>query len=82
MTEVASSVRKLATAFVGSTSSTTTPERKAAIQKLQEDVDLSDDEEIRAFQLFRRDSSIAQTYLSIKGKTKHTRYIQSELDEL
>ncbi|PPQ91574.1 hypothetical protein CVT25_012285 [Psilocybe cyanescens] len=68
ITEVASSVRDLATAFVGSMGSTSTPERKTAIQMLEEDDDLSEDEKIDAIQLFRKDSTIAQSYLSIRKK--------------
>lgn len=79
ITEVASSVRDLATAFVGSMGSTSTPERKTAIQMLEEDDDLSEDEKIDAIQLFRKDSTIAQSYLSIRKKDTRTRYIQREL---
>jgi hypothetical protein len=57
--DVASSVRDLASAFVGSMGSTATPERKTAIQQLEDDGDLSEDDQISAFQLFRHDSSIA-----------------------
>lgn len=59
--------------------STTTPERKAAIQKLEDDGDLSDNEQIQAFQLFRKDSTIAQSYLAIRKKETRTLYIQKEL---
>jgi hypothetical protein len=80
MTEVASSVRELATAFVGSMGSTaTSPERKIVIQMLEEDGDLSEDEKIDAIQLFRKDSTIAQSYLAIKKKETRARYIQREL---
>jgi len=79
ITEVASSVRDLASAFIGSMGSSTTPERKAAIQKLEDDDDLSDHEQIQAIQLFRKDSSIAQSYLAIGKKGKRTLYIQTEL---
>jgi hypothetical protein len=79
MTDVASSVRELATAFVGSMGSTATPERKAAIRQLEDDADLSEDEQIQAFRLFRKDSAVAQSYLSISKKATRTRYIQSEL---
>lgn len=81
MTDVASSVRELATAFVGSASSTATPERKAAIRQLEDDADLSENEQIQAFRLFRKDSTIAQSYLSISKKATRTLYIQSELAE-
>ena len=79
ITEVASSVRDLASAFIGSMGSSSTPERKAAIQKLEADNDLSDHEQIQAIQLFRKDSSIAQAYLAIGKKGKRTLYIQTEL---
>ncbi|KAF8815799.1 hypothetical protein BYT27DRAFT_7248846 [Phlegmacium glaucopus] len=79
MTEVASSVRDLATAFVGSMGSTSTPKCKTAIQMLEEDRDLSEDEKIDAIQLFRKDSTIAQSYLAIKKKETRARYIQREL---
>lgn len=82
ITDVASSVRDLATAFAGSINSkapTSTPERKSAIQMLEDDADLSENEQIDAFQLFRKDSSIAQAYLAIRKKETHTRYIQLEL---
>jgi hypothetical protein len=79
MTDVASSVRELATAFVGSMGSTATPERKAAIRQLEDDADLSEDEQIQAFRLFRKDSAVTQSYLSISKKATRTCYIQSEL---
>ena len=79
ITEVASSVRDLASAFIGSMGSSATPERKAAIQKLEDDDDLSDHEQIQAIHLFRKDSSIAQSYLTIRKKGKRTLYIQAEL---
>ena len=69
----------MASAFIGSMGSSATPERKAAIQKLEDDDDLSDHEQIQAIRLFCKDSSIAQSYLAIGKKGKRTLYIQAEL---
>ncbi|KAF8154309.1 hypothetical protein B0H34DRAFT_800166 [Crassisporium funariophilum] len=80
ITNVASSVQELATTFVGSMGSNATPERKTAIQMLEVDGNLSENEKIGAIQLFRKDSSIAQSYLAIKMKETRTRYIQFELE--
>ena len=66
----------MASAFIGSMGSSATPEWKATIQKLEDDNDLSDHEQIQAIHLFHKDS---QSYLAIGKKGKQTLYIQAEL---
>ena len=79
ITEVASSVQDLASAFIGSMGSSATLKWKAAIQKLEDHDDLSNHEQIQAIRLFHKDSSITQSYLAIGKKGKQTLYIQAEL---
>jgi hypothetical protein len=70
---------RLAAAFVND-GPVTSPERKRqAIQMIEEDDDLSENECIRAFRVIRKDTTFADTVLSIRKKETRTRYIQREL---
>lgn len=88
MQDVANAIRDVANSMrssegiVSSELSGTPQRRKHAIEMLSDDGDLSDDDSIRAFRLFRRNSSIADTYISIPQKRLCTAYIQEELSEL
>ena len=53
----------------------------AAINLLEEDGDLSDNEQVQAIQLFSHHTPIADSYFAIKKKATHTHYIQLELFE-
>ena len=53
----------------------------AAMNLLEEDGDLSDNEQVQAIRLFSRCTTIADSYLAIKKKATRTRYIQLELLE-
>lgn len=85
ISDVASSVRDLATAFVASgdrAGDQTSPQRRAAAVKLiEEDDELSEYEQLKIFKVLRKDVAVADFVLAIKDKGKRTRYIQSELDD-
>lgn len=76
---MASSVDRLAAAFAND-GPVASPERKRqAIHAIEDDDDLSEDERIHAYQMIRKDTTFADTLLSIRKKKTRTRYIQSEL---
>ncbi|KIL63009.1 hypothetical protein M378DRAFT_107808 [Amanita muscaria Koide BX008] len=82
--DVAEALRDVATSMrstdeASSTDLSTPQRRKCAIQLLANDGELSDHESIQAFCLFRRDSTVADTYLSIPQKRLRTAYIQEEV---
>jgi hypothetical protein len=80
MFSVAGAISSLAESFTEDPSILTSPQRrKAAIQLLDEDDDLSENEQVQAIRLFSRQTAIADSYLAIKKKTTRTLYIQSEL---
>ncbi|KAF5341572.1 hypothetical protein D9758_014056 [Tetrapyrgos nigripes] len=57
-----------------------TPERrKAAVELMEEDGELSETEEVLALQLFSHHKEAADTFLSTKKKTLRTAYLQAEL---
>lgn len=83
MFSVAGAISSLAESFAEDTIILTSPQRrKAAIHKLAEDDDLSENEQVQAIRLFSRQTAVADSYLAIKKKTTRTLYIQSELMEL
>jgi hypothetical protein len=82
MFSVAGAIESLADSFAEPSARLKSPERrKAAIQLLDKDDDLSDNEQVQAIRLFSRHTSIADTYLAIQKKVTCTLYIQSELNE-
>jgi hypothetical protein len=85
MFSVAGAIEALADTFVepsGDPAMLTSPQRRtAAIAKLEEDADLSDNEQIKAIRLFSRKTFIADSYLAISKKSTRTLYIQSEMDQ-
>ena len=77
--EVASSVRDLATAFKGS-AGPTTPERcVAAVKIIEDNNELSENEQLQAFKIICHDVAVADFIVAIQDKGKRTRYIQSEI---
>lgn len=80
--QVASSVLALASAFSSSGVSTSPERKRSAIQLLEDDGDLSDNEPIRAMKLIHRDTSVADVLLAVGTKERRTHYIQSELEDL
>lgn len=82
MEGVASSIDRLAAALtvesVGGTAAS--PEHKqAAIHVIEDDGDLSDNEQIQIFRVIRKDTAFADTLLSIHKKDDRTQFIKSEL---
>jgi len=76
---MASSMDRLAAAFIGD-GPVASPERKRqAIQMIEEDDDLSENECIRAYQIIRKDTTFADTVLSICKKETRIHYIKHEL---
>ena len=82
ISQVASSVLALASAFSSSGVSTSPERKRSAIQLLEDDSDLSDNEHIRAMKLIRRDTSVADVLLAVGSKERRTQYIQSELEDI
>jgi hypothetical protein len=79
---IARAIESLADSFAEPPARLKSPERhKAAIEMLDKDDDLSDNEQVHAIHLFSCHTSIADTYLAITKKSKRTLYIQSELME-
>jgi hypothetical protein len=85
MFSVVGAIESLADRFTESSNdpgNLTSPQRRsAAINLLEEDGDLSDNEQVQAIRLFSRRTTIADSYLAIKKKATRTRYIQSEILE-
>lgn len=58
----------------------TSPQRRsAAIEKLEDDEDLSDHEQVEAISIFSCNTHIADSYLTIKKKSIRTSFIQAEI---
>ena len=80
--KMAASVSELATAFKNSGGETSPERRKAAIEMIENDDDLSENEQVQIFKVIRRDVAVADFIVGIRDKAKRTRYIQSELADL
>ena len=48
---------------------------------IEDDGELSEDEQLKIFKVIRRDVAVADFVIGIKDKGKHTRYLQSELGD-
>jgi hypothetical protein len=82
MFSVAGAIESLADSFAEPSAGLKSPERrKATIQLLDRDDDLSDNEQVQTIRLFSHHTSIADTYLAIQKKGTRTLYIQSELNK-
>lgn len=82
MFEVAGAIKALTDSFVepsGSWNLTLPQQHGTAICMLEEDGDLSNNEQVTAICLFSCKTSVADSYLSIKKNTTHTLFIQSEI---
>lgn len=82
MFSVAGAIETLADKFGESDAPSTPQRRRAAIHQLEQDDDLSENEQVQAIRLFSRQTAIAETYLAINKKSTRTLYIQSELLDL
>ncbi|KAG1728875.1 uncharacterized protein EDB91DRAFT_1253308 [Suillus paluster] len=81
MFSVAGAIETLADKFDESGGLTSPECCSAAIHCLKDDAELSETEQVTAVWLFSRQTAIADSYLTIKKKSTHTCYIQSELAE-
>ncbi|KAF6744078.1 hypothetical protein DFP72DRAFT_88381 [Ephemerocybe angulata] len=81
MSEIASAVNNLSGSFNSSTTYASPARRQRAIKVIQDDGLLSEDEEIKAFSLIRKDITIADAILAIGSEDRRTRFIQHELTE-
>jgi hypothetical protein len=76
---VASSINRLADAFTTDTVTPSPARKRAAIHAVEDDGDLSDDEQLRVFKIIRHDTGFADTILAIRKKCARTRFIKEEL---
>lgn len=76
---LAEAIDSLSHNFATDTGPTSPERRRAAIDLLDEDGDLSENEQVQAIRLFSRRTAIADSYTSIKKKSVRTRYIQQEI---
>ncbi|KAF5334517.1 hypothetical protein D9611_013836 [Ephemerocybe angulata] len=81
MSEIASAVNNLSGSFNSSTTYASPARRQRAIKVIQDDGLLSEDEEIKAFSLIRKDITIADAILAIGSEDRRARFIQHELTE-
>ena len=80
MFSIAGAIESLAESFAAPSRGLKSPERhRAAIQLLDKDDNLSDNEQVQDIHMFSHHTSIADTYLEIQKKATRTLYIQSEL---
>ena len=80
--EVASLVCDLASAFKSSGGEASPVRQTAAIKLIKDDPDLSDNKLLKIFKVIRKDVTVADLILAMTNKAKHTRYIQSELEDV
>ena len=60
----------------------TSPQRRThAIQAIEEDEELSDEEMVNVADLIRRNTDIADTYLALKKPSLRSAYLKKHLDE-
>ncbi|KAG6807625.1 hypothetical protein H0H92_006890 [Tricholoma furcatifolium] len=77
---MASSIAQLASSLVNDTVVPSPQRKQAAVRIIEDDGDLSEEEQIKVFKIIRRDTSFADTLLAIKKKSTRTHFIQSELN--
>ena len=78
--DVASAMRELASSFVSSSSTPSTPEHLVkAIWVAEKDDELDDSEKLRLIILFQKDISYADTYLAFDKKTLHMAFVCSAI---
>jgi len=77
--DMASSIDRLASTFAVDAAVPSPMRKRAAIHAIEDDGDLSDNEQTQAFQIIRKDTAFADTILAIRKKDARTRLIKSEL---
>jgi len=86
MMEVASSMRDIARAVLTDSAQgngLASPERRrAAIQSLEDDGELSENDQVKVIRLIQHQTSIADSILAIKNKRTRALYLRAELNEL
>ena len=81
MIEIASAVRNLSDGFSQANDNASPARRTRAIKLVQDDGYLSDDDELKVFDIIRRDSTFADTLLAINSVEKRERFVQYELKQ-
>ncbi|KAG6847438.1 hypothetical protein H0H93_008101 [Arthromyces matolae] len=76
---MATSINRLAEAVSNDAAVPSPIRKRQAIHLIEDDGDLSDDEQIKVIKIIRRDTSFADTILAIRKAESRTRYIKSEL---
>ena len=76
---MASSISQLANAITADTIIPSPVQKQAAIHTVEDDGDLSDDEQLRVFKVICHDTGFADTILAICKKSACTRFIKEEL---
>jgi hypothetical protein len=79
ITGMASSIAELASAFASDAVVPSPQRKRAAIHAIEDDGDLSENEQIEVYKIIRRDTTFADTLLAIRQKGSRTRFIKSEL---
>jgi hypothetical protein len=77
--DVASSIDWLATALAVDAAAPSLERKRAAIHTIEDDGDLSDNEQTQVFQVICKDTAFADTVLAISKKEACTRFIKSKL---
>ena len=78
--ELAGQLGSIAKTFEPTSGGLSSPERRRlAIQLLEKDGDLSDNEEVAAIRLFSRNTAVADSFVSITKKATRTAFVQAEL---
>jgi hypothetical protein len=76
---VASSISRLADAFAADIITPSPAQKQAAIHAVEDDGDLSDEEQLRVFRVICHDTGFADTILAIRKKSTCTHFIKKEL---
>ncbi|KAG6823953.1 hypothetical protein H0H92_008488, partial [Tricholoma furcatifolium] len=77
--DMAASIKSLADAVSNDAPVPSPARKRSAIHMIEDDGQLSDDEQIKVIKMIRRDTSFADTILAIRKPNARTRYIKSEL---
>lgn len=82
MFSLVGAINNLADSFAAGDGALASPQHcQAAITLLDENADLSENEQVQAIRLFSRHTAIADSYMSIQNKSTRTRYIQAEITD-
>ncbi|KAG6806703.1 hypothetical protein H0H92_010312, partial [Tricholoma furcatifolium] len=77
--DMAASIKSLADAVSNDAPVPSPARKRSAIHMIEDDGQLSDDEQIKVIKMICRDTSFADTILAIRKPNARTRYIKSEL---